>query len=126
MELQELERGILITSFAAAGDGGSLFFECETALNHKYTLLFTQYVFLDILGYEMLPGRMYLNQKLIDLKSDEEKLILHGIAKFSIASELKSLNSELDSNLGEIFDRLLKFFNSDTAIETKKKADCNM
>jgi len=126
MKLQELERGILIINFAAAGDGGSLFFECETTLNSKFTLLFTQYVFLDDPETEMLPGRIYLNQKLIDLKSEEEKLILNGITRFSITNELKGSDSELDSVLSEAFDRLVNFFNSDTVIEIKKKVDSNM
>jgi len=103
-----------------------LFFECETTLNSKFTLLFTQYVFLDDPETEMLPGRIYLNQKLIDLKSEEEKLILNGITRFSITNELKGSDSELDSVLSEAFDRLVNFFNSDTVIEIKKKVDSNM
>lgn len=57
-------------------------------------MLFTQYTFLDNTDPKMLFGKIYLNDRLVDLNSKEEKLILKGIAKFTITNNLKELDKE--------------------------------
>ncbi len=126
MKLKEFEKGILITSSAAAGDGGSLFFECQTKNGEKFQLMFTQHVFLDYLDKEMLPGRIYLNQKPVELKSEEERLILKGVSNFSITSELWDNDNKLDKTLTKTFKKITEFYNSDQAIKIKEKVDRNL
>lgn len=123
MNIKELQYGILITNYAAAGDGGSLFFECETNQNHKFNLLFTQHAFLDNPDSEMLPGRIYLNQKIIDLKSEDEKMILLGLKNFNISNELLKIDPNMKSGITEMINELNNFFNSNLSIEIKKKID---
>jgi len=119
MKIEELQSGILITNFAAASDGGSLYFECETTENSKFNLLFTQHAFLDNPDPEMLPGRIYLNQEIIDLKSKEEKMILLGLKDFNVSNELLNMKSELANTINE----LRSFYSSGLSIEIKKKVD---
>ncbi|TPN82790.1 hypothetical protein [Aquimarina algicola] len=123
MKIEELQSGILITNFAAAADGGSLFFECETTQKAKFNLLFTQYVFLDNPDPEMIPGRIYLNQKIIDLKSKEEKMILLGLKNFNVSHELLDIDPNMKSELTDTINELSTFFNSELSIEIKKKVD---
>jgi hypothetical protein len=125
MNLHKLEKGVLIIHFAAAA-GGSLFFECETVNSQKFTLLFTQHVMLDDPNPEMLPGRIYLNQNIVALKSEDEKIILKGITNFSISQELMKNDSKLDYSLIDTFDRLCHFYKSNASLEIKEKVDNNM
>lgn len=123
MNIKELQNGILITEIAAAGDGGSLYFECETKQNSQFNLLFTQYAFLDNPDPEMLPGRIYLNEKIIDLKSEDEKMILIGLKNFNISNVLLKIDSNMKTDLAETINKLRDFFDSDLSIEIKKKVD---
>ncbi len=123
MKIQELEQGIVITNFLAAADGGSLLFNCLTKQHKEFNLLFTQYSILDYLKPEMLPGRIYFNEKIIELKSKEEKIILKAIKKFTITQELKKMDIEIEQYLNDTFKHLCSFFESDKAIEIKKKID---
>ncbi len=121
MKIYELQQGIVITNFLTAADGGSLLFNCLTKQHKEFDLLFTQYSILDYLKPEMLPGRIYFNEKIIDLKSKEEKIILKAIKKFTITQELKKMN--IESYLKDTFKHLCVFFESEAAIEFKKKVD---
>lgn len=123
MNIEELQSGIIITNFAAAGDGGSLFFECETFQNSNFNLLFTQYTFLDNPDTEMLPGRIYLNQKIIDLKSKEEKIILFALNNFNISDKLLVINPKIKSELTETINKIKTFFNSELPVKIKKQVD---
>ncbi|CAM1374643.1 hypothetical protein [Tenacibaculum xiamenense] len=123
MNIEELQSGILITNFAAAGDGGSLYFECETTKNSKFNLLFTQHTFLDNPDSEMLPGRIYLNQEIINLKSKEEKMILLGLHDFNVSNELVEINPDMKSELASTINELRNFYRSGLSIEIKKKID---
>ncbi len=126
MKSEELQNGVLITNLAAAGDGGSLFLECESKQNSKFNLLFTQYTFLDNPNPEMLPGRIYLNQKLIGLKSEDEKMILLGIENFDITNDLLKIDPNLKSDLVEAIKKLRSFFDSNLSIEIKEKVDSSL
>jgi len=123
MKIQELEQGFIITKFLAAADGGSLLFKCQTIQYQEFDLLFTQYAILDYIKPEMLPGRIYFNGQLIDLKSKEEKIILKALKKYTITKELREMDIEIEHNLIDTFKRLCTFFESDNAIEIKKKVD---
>ncbi|MGB0870716.1 MAG: hypothetical protein ACPGSD_14050 [Flavobacteriales bacterium] len=123
MKIEEIESGILINNIVAAGDGGSIYFECETTLNNKFDLLFTQHVFLEHPNPEMLPGRIYLNQKIIELKSKEEKLILSGLKKNKISLELLETNPKINSSLTQTINNIQKFFESELPLEIKEKID---
>ena len=87
--------------------------------------MFTQHAFLDNPDPEMLPRTIYLNRKLVDLKSEDEKAILTGITKFTVSHELLETDPDLKSDLTETINELRDFFNSDLSIEIKKKVDNN-
>lgn len=86
-------------------------------------MLLTQYSILDNINPDMLPGRIYLNGQLIDLKSQEEKIILKALKKHTIAQELKEMDIEIEHYLKDTFKRLCTFFESDAAVEVKQKVD---
>jgi hypothetical protein len=123
MEIRELQNEILITTYAAAGDGGSLYFECKTNENTKFDLLFTQYFFLEDFPPHMIPGRIYLNEKLIALKSEEEKTILNSIQNFQISEELDKMDSTLRDSLEVIFRQLTDFFYSGLSVDINEKIE---
>jgi hypothetical protein len=126
MDLQELECGLLIRNYTIARDGGSYFLDCETTSGQKFKLAFIQHIALGRPNPKLLPGRIYLNEKLIDLNSVEEKSILKSITNFNIANKLKHYDYELDKKFESFFHSITGFYNSDTAMAIKQKVDQNL
>lgn len=123
MDVTELKHGFLITNMAAAADGGSIALGCETPSHKTFDLLFTQNFFIEDYDEHMIPGRIYLNQELIQLKSKEEEHILKSLQYFKVDSALLQYDAELEQHLAEKFDQYNTFFSSNEALEFKKKVD---
>ncbi|WP_025665521.1 hypothetical protein [Aquimarina megaterium] len=67
---------ILIQELSAWMDGGSVTLHCMNKKKQEFEIEFVQNVNWNILEFEKLPGRIYLNGNLISQRSDmEEKLI---------------------------------------------------
>ena len=126
MDFEELECGLLIRNYTIARDGGSYFLDCETTSGQKFKLAFIQHIALGRPNPKLLPGRIYLNEKLIDLESEEERSILKSITNFSTSDELKQHDSELDKKFESFFHSITGFYNSDTAMAIKQKVDQNL
>lgn len=99
------------SNFWVVPDGGSFTLGLETLSGQKYDILITQAVDLEDYLEDMIPGRIYINDKLIDLGSEEEASVL------SILSQMLE-NDELGHKEGLaviIVRRILHFFASGEA-----------
>lgn len=120
MNLEDIESGVVINDWAAAGDGGSLSFICQTNKGIGFTLLFTQTFFLDFIDPEMLPGRIYLDGQLIPINGKEEKAIFDGLRHFKYEGD------ESDNDLSNTFSELETFYTSNKVFEVKQLVDKNL
>ncbi|MDF1699207.1 MAG: hypothetical protein P1U56_25355 [Saprospiraceae bacterium] len=77
-----------LKQFGVFMDGGSLLLEFEDSLGTTHSLNFVQAVILEY--YEeinnYIPGRIYLNKRLIEKRSNEEAFILDAIKKYLLDS----------------------------------------
>lgn len=99
------------SNFWVVPDGGSFTFGIETHSGQKFDILITQSVDLEDYLEDAIPGRIYINEKLIDLKSEEEASVL------SILAHMLE-NDELGHKQGLavfIVKRILHFFASGEA-----------
>lgn len=99
------------SNFWVVPDGGSFTFGLETHSGQEFDILITQAVDLEDYLEDMIPGRIYINEKLIGLKSEEEASVL------SILSHMLE-NDALGhkQGLGVItVKRILHFFSSGEA-----------
>ncbi len=81
-------------------DGGSITLKCKNNLNREFEIEFVQNISWDLYDFLNIPGRIYLDKKLVNQRSDLEEKILCGLkeAKFSSKSSLdqKILKEKLD------------------------------
>jgi len=94
-----------------APDAGSFLLGHKTDSGDLLKILFVQAEDLEDYSEDAIPGRLYLNHRLVDLKSDEETMIL-SIFKDRLE------NNELGHKEGlEVITvkRILNFFNSGEA-----------
>ena len=99
------------SNFWVVPDGGSFMLGIETHSGQKFEILITQAVDLEDYLEDMIPGRIYINDRLIDLKSEEEASVL------SILSHMLE-NDELGHKEGLaviIVRQILHFFASGEA-----------
>lgn len=99
------------SNFWVVPDGGSFTFGIETYSGQKFDILITQAVDLEDYLEDMIPGRIYINEKLIDLRSEEEASVL------SILTHMLQ-NDELGHKQGLavfIVKKILHFFTSGEA-----------
>ncbi len=91
---------ILIKEMATWMDGGSITLYCENIHGQEFVIHFVQNVQWDILKFEKLPGRIYLDGNLIPQRSELEKKLIQGLCncKFVKASDLDSriLKEQMD------------------------------
>ncbi|MEQ6124496.1 hypothetical protein AAON49_09865 [Pseudotenacibaculum sp. MALMAid0570] len=60
-------------------DGGSLSLTCKDKNGLKFNIDFIQRVFWEIYSWDKIPGRIYLNNVIVEQRSEEEKKILHSL-----------------------------------------------
>ena len=60
-------------------DGGSVTLICTNERNQNFKIVFVQNVSWKILDIQNLPGRIYLDDNLVDQRCDTEKLIMKGL-----------------------------------------------
>lgn len=123
MDVIDIEKGFEITNMAAAGDGGSLGFMCESVHQVPFSLLFVQFEWLENASHDMLPGRIYLNESCVDLKSDLEKRILSGLSKCTVDESLKEYDKTIEEDLKHIISKQLDFYNSEASLIFKEKVE---
>lgn len=91
---------IEIEELLAWMDGGSITLKCKNDLNQKFEIEFVQNVSWNLYESLNIPGRIYLDRKLIDQRSDLETRIVNGLktAKFHSTDSLdhKILKEKLD------------------------------
>jgi hypothetical protein len=82
---------IIIHDLAAWMDGGSVTLKCENLIGQKFEIEFYQNMILDYFPGK-IPGRLYLNQNRIEVRSELEK---------SIIASLETAELEYDKSLPE-------------------------
>ncbi len=75
---------IEIEDIATWMDGGSVTLQCRNKKNQEFEIEFVQHVSLVLYEHTNMPGRMYLNKKLVNQRSELENEIIEGLttAKF--------------------------------------------
>ena len=60
-------------------DGGSITLKCKDKTGVRFQVHIVQKVFWEVYPKDLLPGRMYLNEVLIDQRSDLEEMIVNSM-----------------------------------------------
>lgn len=78
---------IIIREVQSYMDGGSAIFICKNDSNQEFQIEFVQNVFWEILeSHNRLPGRIYLDDKLVDQRSELEGFIIKSLENSSFIS----------------------------------------
>lgn len=75
---------VIITELSACMDGGSVTLKCQNSTMGKFEIEFIQNVMWDWYEGHKIPGRIYLNNELVEQRSDLEKNLMRllGTAQF--------------------------------------------
>ena len=77
-----------LKGFHAWMDGGTITLEFENPSGEKFEIEFVQHILLEYYeGLQKIPGRLYLNNQLIERRSDTEKETM-GFLKSHIMNKL--------------------------------------
>ncbi len=90
----DLKSKIKINELGAWMDGGSVTLYCIDKLNQEFQIHFQQNIIWEITKESEIPGRIYLNRKLIEQRSNEENMMLLGIEKAN-CSKLNKLEKKI-------------------------------
>lgn len=113
IEMIDFESKIEIEELLAWMDGGSITLKCRNGLNQEFEIEFVQNVSWDLYESLNIPGRIYLNKKLIAQKSELETKIISALQ----TSNLKSK----DSLEQKILEEKLDYVNSEKYLTDQKK-----
>ncbi|MFY0628808.1 MAG: hypothetical protein JXR05_00425 [Flavobacteriaceae bacterium] len=71
-------------------DGGSVTLKCKDRKRQKFDVEFKQNVFWEVYPSSQIPGRIYLNEILIEQRSELENQLLKSLTKsvFSIIDDI--------------------------------------
>jgi hypothetical protein len=75
----DLTSKIIVTELMAWMDGGSVTLTCKNAKNEAFNIEFTQNVIWEVPKPSKIPGRIYLNEELIEQRSELENLIIKNL-----------------------------------------------
>ena len=75
----DFESKIEIEELIAWMDGGSITLKCRNKSNQEFEIEFVQNVSWDVYESQNIPGRIYLNQEVIDQRSNLETKIINGL-----------------------------------------------
>ncbi len=94
-------------------DGGSATLKCRNELNQEFEIEFVQNVFWDLYESRNIPGRIYLNKKLIDQRSELETKIINALQNSNLKSK--------DSLEQKILEEKLDYVNSEKYLTDQKR-----
>ncbi len=90
---------IVIEDIAIWMDGGTVILKCFNNERQNFSIEFTQSVLFEIYEfYNRLPGRLYLNEKIAEQRSELEEKIIKAIERVSFKKK------ELDNKI--IFEKI--------------------
>ena len=96
----DFESKIEVEELLAWMDGGSITLKCRNNLNQEFEIEFVQHVSWDVYEYQNIPGRVYLDKKLIPQRSDLETKIVNALKAANFHSkdalDQKMLKEKLD------------------------------
>lgn len=104
---------IEIEELLAWMDGGSITLKCRNNLNQEFEIEFVQNVSWNLYESLNIPGRIYLDKKLIEQRSDLETKIVNALK----TAELKSKDS-LDQ---KILKEKLDYVNSESYLTDQER-----
>lgn len=90
-----LKHNIKIQEIQVWMDGGSVTINCSNSKGQEYIIEFQQHMILKTSSEGKMPGRIYLNNKLVNERSDVEKQILFILNKAIIKREDKLIIDEM-------------------------------
>ena len=94
-------------------DGGSITLKCINFLSQEFEIEFVQNISWDWCESQNIPGRIYLNQKLVDQRSDLETDIIKAIGS--------SIYKAKDTNDQTMLDEKLEYVKSDKYLVDQTK-----
>jgi hypothetical protein len=107
------ESKIEIEELLAWMDGGSITLKCRNNLNQEFEIEFVQNVSWDLYESLNIPGRVYLDKKLITQRSDLETKIVNAL-------KVAKLHSK-DSLDQKILKEKLDYVNSEKYLTDQEK-----
>ncbi|SNR16068.1 hypothetical protein [Tenacibaculum jejuense] len=91
-----------ITNSVTVSDGGTKYIIGNDKNDNKFTICIYQFVFKENFNSKRIPGRLYFNDLLIDIRSDIEKNIVEALEKCIVKSDLTEIS--FSSSLSKIKD----------------------
>ena len=115
------DKTIIIKEIAIWMDGGSVTVKCQNEIGHTFDIEFVQNVIWDYPTISnvtdqlslKIPGRLYLNDQLIDIRSNLEERIIQSI---ETADKVILDETEL-----QILDEKVKYIKSDSYLRDQEK-----
>lgn len=83
----DFELKIEIVELIAWMDGGSVTLKCRNNLNQEFEIEFVQNVIWDLYEPLNIPGRIYLDKKLINQRSNLETKIINALKTANLKSK---------------------------------------
>ena len=110
-----LNKDIKINDVQIWMDGGSITIKCSDSDNNDYTMGVQQHMILKTSPNGKMPGRIYLNNKLVEERSDMEKAILSNLEK-----AMTSIQSSIQTDDKIIIQEEINYIRSEQYIINNK------
>ena len=83
----DFESNVEIDDLGAWMDGGSVTLKCNNTLNQEFEIEFVQSLSMGYNEGQKIPGRIYLNNVLVEQRSDLEKRIIRSLVNSTFKEE---------------------------------------
>ncbi len=80
----DLNDKIIIQEFKTWMDGGSVMLDCTNEKGQQFEIEFVQSVILNPREFDRIPGRLYFCKKLVEERSDLERILLNSLKKVKL------------------------------------------
>ncbi|WP_299621780.1 hypothetical protein [uncultured Tenacibaculum sp.] len=97
-----INQPLTITNSVTLSDGGTKYVIGNDKNGKEFTICIYQFVFEENFNSKRIPGRLYFNDLLIDIRSDIEKNIIEALEKCIVKSDLTEFS--FSSSLTKIKD----------------------
>ena len=112
-------KAFTIKDIAAWMDGGSLTLDCLSADGDNLEIEIVQHIALNQIINSRIPGRLYLNNELVEIRSKLEKSILNELINCIDSKDFSSKFTDIERRL---IKEKVEFIQSDDYLLISKEA----
>jgi hypothetical protein len=104
---------IVIENFGIWMDGGSIILQCRNEAREEFELYFMQGATFNYYQGMRVPGRVYLNDKLVEQRSSLEEEIVAGLSNATFESP--------DLQISQVLEERLQYITSEQYLKDTEK-----